>query len=75
MILREIRRGSFFFVGFKVKRQVAAYLVNLDRSVFKQIVAARGLSTTMKKLVSSAKRRVFEPIALKISFIYNNNYD
>ena len=48
MILRiKIRRDSLF-VGLKVTRQVAAHLVNLERSVFEQIAAARGLSTTMK---------------------------
>ena len=72
MILREIRRDSFF-VGLKVTSQVAAHLVNLERSVFKQIAAARGLSTIMKRLASSAKRRLFEPIALTISLMHKNS--
>ena len=69
MILLEIRRDSFFD-RLKVTSQVAAHLVYLKRSVFKQISALRELSTTIKRLVSSSKRRISEPIALTISLRY-----
>ena len=68
MILRGIRCDSCF-PGLKVTSQVASHLVNLERSVFEQIAAARGLSTTTKRLVSSAKRRIFELNALTISLM------
>ena len=43
MILRiKIRRDSLF-VGLKVTRQVAAHLVNLERSVFEQNCCSKGI--------------------------------
>ena len=69
MILCENRNDSFF-VGLKLTSQVAAHLVILEKSVFKLISAARGVSTTIKRLVSSAKRRIFEPVTLTISLKY-----
>ena len=69
MILCENRNDSFF-VGLKLTSQVAAHLVILEKSVFKLISAARGVSTTIKRLVSSAKRRICEPVTLTISLKY-----
>ena len=40
---------GFVFVELKVTSKVAAHLVILESSVFKQIAAARGLSTAMKR--------------------------
>ena len=62
-----------FFVWLKVTSHVAAHLVNLKRSAFKKIAAARGLSTTIKRLESLAKRRIFELITLTMSLMINTN--
>ena len=65
MIFCEIRR-DLFSLGLKVTSQVATHRVNLKRSVYKQIAAAMGLSTTIKRLLSSVKMLIFRPIVFTI---------
>ena len=68
-----MRSEEINFCWIKCYKPGGTHLVNLERSLFKQIAAARGFSTTMKRLVSSAKRQICEPIALTISLKYNKN--
>ena len=70
--LREMRRDSVL-VGLNDTSQVAAHREILERSEFRQSAAVKGLSTIIKRLVSSAKRRMFEPISVTISLMYNKN--
>ena len=68
--LREKRRPSVL-LGLNVTNQVAAHCDILSRSVFRFSAAVIGLSTMIKRLVSSAYRRMFEPISTTMSLMYN----
>ena len=57
-------------MGLKVTNQVAAHCEILSRSVFSISGAVNGLFTIMKKLVSSANSRMFEPMSVTMSLIY-----
>ena len=48
---------------------MAAHRVILPKSEFKQAAASGGLSTMIKRLVSSANNRMLDPMSLTISFI------
>ena len=67
-----MRRDSVL-VGLNDTSQVAAHREILERSKFRQSAAVKGLSTIIKRLVSSTKRRMFEPISVTISLMYNKN--
>ena len=54
------------FVGLKVTSQIAAHCVILPRSVLIQAAAVTWASTIIKRLVLSAKRRMFDPISRTI---------
>ena len=56
--------------GLKVTNQVAAHCEILLRSVLRLSAAVKGLSTIMKRLLSSANRRMFEPMSLTMSLMY-----
>ena len=57
-------------VGLKDTSHLAAHCVILSRSLFRQFAASTGLSTTIQRLVSSANKRLFEPMSVTISFMY-----
>ena len=59
-----------FLAGLNVTNQVAAHCEILLRSVLRLSAAVTGLSTIMKRLVSSANRRMFEPMSLTMSLMY-----
>ena len=67
----SIRESSNAFVldGLKVTSHIAAHRVILSKSEFRQVAASWGLFTTMKRLVSSANKRMFEPMSLTMLFI------
>ena len=67
-----IKRDSVF-AGLNFKSQVFANCVIFWRSEFKVSAAESGLSTTRKRLVSSANNLMFDPISFTISFIYRRN--
>ena len=56
--------------GLNVTNQVAAHCEISLKSVLRLSAAVTGLSTIMKRLVSSANRRMFEPMSLTTSLIY-----
>ena len=58
-------------LGLNVTNQVAAHCDILSRSVFRFSAAVIGLSTIIKRLVSSANSRMFEPISATMSLMYN----
>ena len=58
-------------MGLNVTNQVAAHCGILSRSVFRLSAAVNGLFTMMKRLVSSANSRMFEPMSVTMSLIYN----
>ena len=72
LTLREIRRLSFL-LRLNVTSHYFAHLEILSRSKFRSSAAATGSSVIIYTLVSSAKRRILEPISFTISFIYNRN--
>ena len=51
--------------------QIAAQRESYSRSELRQRAAVVGLSTMMKRLVSSANKRILDPIFLTISLMYN----
>ena len=67
--LSEIRKATLF-EGLKVTNQVVAHLEIFSRSVLRQVAADVGSLTMIKRLVSSANRRILEPISVTISLIY-----
>ena len=69
---REINMNSVF-VRLKVTSQVAPHCVILPRSVLIQAAAVAGSSSIIKRLVSSAKRQMFDPISRTMSLLYSKN--
>ena len=55
--------------GLKITSHVEAHRVILPKSEFKQEAALGGLSTMIKRLVSSANNRMLDPMSLSMSFI------
>ena len=55
--------------GLKVTSHMAAHRVILSKSEFKQAAASGALSTMMNRLVSSANKRMLEPMSLTMSFM------
>ena len=70
--LRVIRNVSLF-AGLKVTNQVVYQREIFSKSVFREAAAVIGLSTMIKMLVSSANKRIFDPMSVTISFIYRRN--
>ena len=68
--MREIGSDSVL-EGLKDTSQVAAHREILSRSVLRQFAASEGSSTIIKRLVSSAKSRMFEPMSVTMSLMYN----
>ena len=68
--LRETSKVSVL-VGLKVTSQVEAQAEILPRSALMQPAAVTGSSTIIKRLVSSANKRIFDPISFTISLIYS----
>ena len=66
--LRDTRNDSLF-VGLNVTSQVIAHREILSRSMFRRAADVIGSSTIIKRLVSSAKRRICEPISSTMSFM------
>ena len=58
-----------FCSGLKVTSHCAAHLVIFSKSAFKHTAAFTGSSTIIQRRVSSAKRRIFEPMSVTMSFI------
>ena len=58
-------------LGLNVTNHVLAHCNILIRSVLSRSAEATGSSTMIKRLVSSAKKRIQEPISFTISFIKN----
>ena len=50
-------------VGLKDTSQVVAHCDIFSKSMLSWPEAVKGLSTTLKRLVSSANKRIFEPIS------------
>ena len=53
--------------------QVAAHCVILPRSVLIQAAVVTGPSTIIKRLVSSAERRMFDTISKTMPLMYSKN--
>ena len=53
--------------------QIAAQRESFSRSELRQRAAVVGLSTMVKRLVSSANKRILDLIFLTISLMYNKN--
>ena len=70
-LIYETNGKASVLEGLNVTRQVASYRESLLRSEFKHSAAVTVLSTIMKRLVSSANSRIFEPISLTMSLMYN----
>ena len=70
--LRKIRKATLFD-GLKVTNQVVAHLEIFSRSVLRQVAADAGSLTMIKRLVSSANRRILETTSVFISLIYTKN--
>ena len=70
--LIDFARDSFL-EGLKVTNQIAAQRESFSRSELRQRAAVVGLSTMMKRLVSSANKRILDLIFLTISLMYNKN--
>ena len=60
-ILQGIKRDSFL-EGLKVTSHIAAYRQSFSRSELRQRAAVVGLSTMVERQVSSANKRVLDPI-------------
>ena len=56
-------------LGLNVTNHVSAHCNILTRSALSRSAEATGSSTMIKRLVSSANKRIQEPISLTISFI------
>ena len=56
-------------VGLKDTSEVVAHCDIFTRSMLSWPAAVKGLSTTIKRIVSPANNRIFEPISDTISFI------
>ena len=67
--MRETSKVSVL-EGLKVTSQVEAQADIFPRSAFMQPTAVTGSSTIIKRLVSSANSRIFDPISFIISLIY-----
>ena len=72
MIFLLIKRDSVL-AGLNLTSHVFARSVFFSRSVFKVSAAVLRLFTTRKRLVSSAKSLMLDPISLRMSFIYSRN--
>ena len=70
--LREIRKATHF-EGLKVTSHVLAHLEIFTRSELRQVAADTGSFTIIKRLVSSANKRIFESISVTMSFMYSRN--
>ena len=55
--------------GLKVTSHCAAHLVIFPKFNFRHAAAFTGSSTIIKRLVSSAKRRIFDPMSVTMSFL------
>ena len=66
--LRDTRKESLL-VGLNVSSQVIAHREILSRSMFRRATDVIGSSTIIKRLVSSAKRRICELISSTMSLI------
>ena len=68
LIFLDIRSDSVF-KGLNFTNQASAHLTIFLRSALRISAATSGLSTVMKRLVSSAKRRMLDPISVTISLM------
>ena len=68
MRLRDAKKDSVL-TGLNKTSHFLAHLRILSRSIFKSSAAVSGFSTVINKLVSSAKRRILQPISATISLI------
>ena len=68
--MRETSKVSVL-EGLEVTSQVDAQAEIFLRSAFMQPAAVTGSSTIIKRLVSSANSRIFDPVSFTISLIYN----
>ena len=71
-VLRDTRNDSLL-VGLKVTNHVAAHREILCKSALREAAEVTGSSTTIKRLVSSANRRICEPISSTMSLMYTKN--
>ena len=68
LCLRDTRKASLL-VGLKVTSHVIAHREIFSRSVLRQAAEVAGSLTIIKRLVSSANRRICEPISSTMSLI------
>ena len=68
LVFLDIRCDSVF-KGLNFTNQSSAHLAIFSRSALRISAATSGLSTIMKRLVSSAKRRMLDPISVTISLM------
>ena len=66
LIFLDIRSDSVF-KGLNFTSQASVHLAIFSRSALRISAATSGLSTIMKRLVSSAKRRMLDHISVTIS--------
>ena len=68
LVFREIKRDSVF-KGLNFTSHFSAHSAIFSRSALRSSAATLGSSTMIYRLVSSAKRRIDDPMSLTISFI------
>ena len=68
LVFQDIRSVSVFN-GLNFTHQASAHLAIFSRSALRISAATSEISTVMKILVSSAQRRMLDPISIIISFI------
>ena len=66
-------RSVSVLIGLKVTSQCFAHLIVLSKSELRSHAVVSELSTTIYKLVSSAKSRMFDPMSSIMSLINNKN--
>ena len=62
-------KSDLVFKGLNFTNQASAHLAIFSRSALRISAATSGLSTIMKRLVSSAQRRMLDPISATISLM------
>ena len=67
-VFREIKRDSVF-KGLNFTSHFSAHSAIFSRSALRSSAATIGSSTMIYRLVSSAKRRIDDPMSCTISFI------
>ena len=72
LVFRDIKMDSVL-KGLKNISYYLAHRAIISMSLLRSSAASVGSSTTIYRLVSSGKRRIFEPISFTMSFMYSKN--